>query len=159
MNFDQLSTDLSQQPLLSNQIIPELFEPEPAQLPVSIQKVEPKIMMIQQNNVSNIIKTQTFPEVKAKPTNAAVAQIKYSDNSQKPRVQIIKKIPSNIVQIADSNGKVKLNQAVISENIISNNPIVINKFNGNISGKHSGIVWTLKIFTLSMFFLRVNRSF
>lgn len=133
MNFDQLSTDLLQQPLLSNQTIPELIEPEPA----SIQKIDPKTMMTQQNNVSNKIKTQNVPEFKAKPTNVAVVQIKNSDNSQKPRVQIIKKIPSNIVQFADSNGKVKLNQAVISENIISNNPIVINKFNGNISGKHS----------------------
>lgn len=138
MNFDQLSTDLLQQPLLSNQIIiPELVEPEPAQSPVLIQKkVEPNIVMTQQNNMSNIIETQNVPEFRAKPTNAAVVQIKNSENLQKRRVQIIKKMPSNIVQITDSNGMVKLNQAV-SENIISNNPIVINKFNGNISGKHS----------------------
>lgn len=153
MNFDQLSTDLLQQPLLSNQIIPELVEPEPIQSPVLIQKVEPKIMMTQQNKVSNIIEAQKVPDVKTKPTNAAIVQIKNSDNSQKPRVQIIKKIPSNIVQIADSNGKYKLNQAVISENIISNNPIVINKFNGNISGKHFWIVSTLKHFN---FFVNFN---
>lgn len=136
MNFEQLSTDLLQQPLLSNQIIPELVEPEPAQSQVSMQKIEPKIMLTQQNNVLNIIETQNVQEVKAKPMNTAFVQIKNSDNSQKSRVQFIKKIPSNIVQISDSNEKVKLNQAVISENIISNNPIVINKFNGNISGKH-----------------------
>lgn len=136
MNFEQLGADLLQQPLLSNQTIPELADDEPIYKSfindIKTDKVQPTFALKQQQQqtVSNKITPRNVPD--AKP--AGVVQIKnLTDNLPKPKVQIVKKIPSNVVQITDANG-VKLNQAVISENMISNTPIVINKMNGNISG-------------------------
>lgn len=139
MNFDQLGTDLLQQPLLSTQVIPDVPEQVLTQKTIKQEinddAVQPTIKLTQ----SNRIITQNVPEitkkfVQIKSTNGYASL----DKSPKPKVQIVKKIPSNVVQITgDSNATatVKLNQTVIGGNMISNTPIVINKVNGNISGK------------------------
>lgn len=132
MSFDSLGADLLQQPLLSTQTIPELAEEQPTHThEITVQRT---VVLTQSNNMPNKMVTQAVPEPALKMSNGGVVHVKNQFDTPKPKVQIVKRIPSNFVQIKDANGTVKLNQAVISENMISNTPIVINKVNGNISG-------------------------
>lgn len=126
MSYDQMGTDLSQQPLLSSQIIPELDEdmfinklvkPEAVmQKPVKVmQSIAPKI--IQQKGATIQVKSNGIEHV-------AVGQ----------KVQFLKRIPTNVVHISDPKVAVKQCGAAIGENAVTSTPIVINKVNGNISG-------------------------
>lgn len=129
MNFDQLGQDLLQQPLLSSQIIPELADNElVANKSVKLQTIISKPTTKSQSNVQyTVVQTKTTP-VQIK-TNAI------NQNAATQKVHIVKKIPTNVVQIAQSNKPGIKQNTTINENFSTNNPIVINKVNGNISGK------------------------
>lgn len=131
MNFDHLGQELlQQQPLLSSQIIPELADDD-----LTINKsVKPQAIIGKPvvGSHSNVYKL-----VQANISNATPVQIKSNVINQHmatQKVQIVKKMPTNVVQVAESKSIVKQN-TIINENVITNSPIVINKVNGNISGK------------------------
>lgn len=118
INFDQLGTELlQQQPLLSStpssQIIPDLTDNN-----VSVARQFIKSEPItsppsqQQQNVYKVVQSNASKPVSVKTTTA-------SHVSAPQKVQIVKKIPANAV----------------SNVTTANSPIVINKVNGNISGK------------------------
>lgn len=130
MNYDQLGSDLLQQPLLSSQIIPDttdeeihinkLVKPESV-MKNSIKITQPNTQTGIQPNVSVNIKCNGFER------NVTTA----------PKAQYVKKIPMNIVQVSEPKAMVKpQNSLIINENVVGNTPIVINKVNGNISGKY-----------------------
>lgn len=128
MNFDQLGSDLLQQPLLSSQIIPELADEElqikklvkpEAVLEKSIKSIPTNVPKVIQQNATTI-------QIKNKPAEQTVSTQK---------IQYIKRATTNLVQVSDVKPVFKQNGAIISENVVANNtPIVINKVNGNISG-------------------------
>ncbi|XP_031621428.1 probable basic-leucine zipper transcription factor J [Contarinia nasturtii] len=129
MNFDQIGSDLLQQPLLSSQIIPELADEE-LQLTklVKPEAVLEKSIKISPSNTPKFIKQNATPiQLKTKPTEQTVST---------QNVQNIKRAPTNVVQMSDVKPVFKQqNGAIISENVVANNTsIVINKINGNISG-------------------------
>lgn len=121
MNYDQLGSDLLQQPLLSSQIIPDMADDD-------MTMVKPEVVMERTVKVSaaKIIRQNGIPiQIKS----AGIEQVVPGQ-----RVQYVKRIPTNVIQITDPKTGVKQNNAIISENVVSNSPIVINKVNGNISG-------------------------
>lgn len=122
MTYDQMGSDLSQQPLLSSQIIPELADDE-----LFINKlVKPEAVMQKPVKVMQSIAPKIIQQ------NGATIQIKGASAGQK--VQFVKRIPTNVVQLSDPKMAVKSNNTIISENAVTSTPIVINKVNGNISG-------------------------
>lgn len=107
INFDQLGAELlQQQPLLSSQTIPELTDNTLAVRQTI--KPEPITTTPKQQNVYKVIQSNTTKSIPFK-TSAAPQ-----------KVQFVKKIAANVVQ---------------QPNVTTNSPIVINKVNGNISGK------------------------
>lgn len=131
MTFDHLGSDLLQQPLLSSQIIPDLNDDDmiinKTVKPTELMK---KTIVTSQPNVNKVIQqfaqTKVPMQIKTATVAAAVEQ-----NSTSQKVQIVKRIPTNLMQVSDTKSTVK---SVISDNMLANNPIVINKLNGNISG-------------------------
>lgn len=126
MNFDQMGSDLLQQPLLSSQIIPELTEDD-----LMIKKLEkPEMRAVKPQAVSRL---DTHKVIQ----NPKTIQIKGSavDQPTAPmqKVQFVKR--TNLIQISDPKATIKSN-TVINDNIVASTPIVINKVNGNISGKY-----------------------
>lgn len=115
---------LQQQPLLSSQIIPDLTDDN---LVVrQTIKAEPITSTPSQQNVYKVVQSNASKSVSIKTP---------ASNVSPQKVQIVKKIPTNVVQqYSDSRSNVKSNK-VVSENVATNSPIVINKVNGNISGK------------------------
>lgn len=121
VNFDQLSAEfLQQQPLLSSQIIPDLAEDNLlvkqsiTTAPISAKKTTPS-----QQNVYKVVPSKSIP-------------IKTTANLSPQKVQIVKKMPPNVIQ-PTLGANVRTN-TVASENNTTSTPIVINKMNGNISG-------------------------
>lgn len=128
MNFDQLGQDLSQQPLLSSQIIPEMADNE---------LVVDKSVKSQTVITQPIVTSQSNVQYKIVQPNSTTVQIKANAVNQnitpQKQLHIVKKVPANVVQVVDSKSNMKQN--TITNDIVANNPIVINKVNGNISGK------------------------
>lgn len=123
INFDQLGTELlQQQPLLSSQIIPDLTD---TNLTVrQTIKPEPITTTPKQQNVYKVIQSNTSKSVPFKTT---------ASNVSPQKIQFVKKITANVVQqMTDSKSNVR---SIVSDNVTTNSPIVINKVNGNISGK------------------------
>lgn len=130
MNFDQLSQDLLQQPLLSSQITSDLADDD-LTLKTS---VKPQAIMGKPAIKSH---STVYKTVQTNASNGTPAQIKtnaVNHNTITQKVQIVKRMPTNVVQVTEPKTSVKQN-TVINENVITNNSIVINKVNGNISGK------------------------
>lgn len=131
MNFDQLGSELLQQPLLSAQIIPDLADDE-----MLINKmVKPTAVMEKPVKIAlqNIHKAVSQPN--ATPIQMKTVAVERNVPTQK--VQYVKRIPTNVVQVSDPKPVVKpQNNTIINENVATNTPIVINKVNGNISGMH-----------------------
>lgn len=130
MNFDP---DLLQQPLLSSQIIPELADDDltikkfiktevKATKPASVPK--PDAHKITSNGNSN-------------PKTIQIKSTAMESSATMQKVQFVKRIPNNLVQISDPKAMVKSN-TIINDNVVTSTPIVINKVNGNISGKYHG---------------------
>lgn len=131
MNFDQLSSELlQQQPLLSSQIIPDLID-EKLVVRKTIKSepiAEKRTIPTPQQNVYKVVQSNASKSVAIKTTSL-------NSNVPPQKVQIVKKIPSNVVQqISDSRSNIKSN-TVVNDNVATSSPIVINKVNGNISGK------------------------
>lgn len=116
---------LQQQPLLTSQIIPDLSA-ENMVVRQSI-KPEPITSTPTQQNVYKVIQSNASKSVSMKTV---------ASNVSPKKVQIVKKIPANIVQQIHAEAKSNFkSNTVISDNVTTNSPIVINKVNGNISGK------------------------
>lgn len=136
MSFDPLATELlQQQPLLSAQIIPEVADDE-----LIVNKtVKPTMVMeqpakIKQQNTYKVVQQPNVQQLKVQtPIQIKTVPVERGVTTQK--VQYVKRIPTNVVQVTDPKITVKpQNNAIINENVVTNTPIVINKLNGNISG-------------------------
>lgn len=139
MNFDQLGTEFLKQPLLSTQIIPELGDESPVQhVTNETAHVQPVVPAVVSSTKFVTRLPQPAPVIQTIPIqNVASPQIvgiRTSDITPKPRVQFVKKLPTNIIQISgDAAQPATVNKAIFNENgVIS--PIVINKATGSISG-------------------------
>lgn len=126
MNFDQLGQDLLQPPLLSSKIIPELADKEMiVHKTIKPQAVNTKPIVSPPSKIKLVQPNQTTVQIKSN----AVKQ-----NPSPPKLHIVKKVPANVVQVVDQKSSVRQN-TITNDKIVTNNPIVINKVNGNISGK------------------------
>lgn len=129
MNFDQLGSELlqqqhqQQQPLLSAQIIPDLADDVLVKVVKPAAVMEKPVKITQQQNTNKVIQQNATPiQIK---TTAVPTQ----------KVQYVKRIPTNVIQVSDPKPTVKQqNNAIFNENMVTSTPIVINKVNGNISG-------------------------
>lgn len=129
MSFDQLGSELLQQPLLSAQIIPDVTDDELLiNKMVKPAAVMEKPVVIPQTNTSKVIQQNATPiQIKSNTIERSVPTPQ--------KVQYVKRIPTNVVQVSDPKITVKpQSNAIINENVATNTPIVINKVNGNISG-------------------------
>lgn len=127
MNFDQLGSELlQQQPLLSSQIIPNITDDNLViKKYIKSEPITEKTITPAQQNVYKVVQSNASKSVPIRTTS----------NVSPQKVQIVKKIQTNVVQqIPDSKSNVKSN-TVVSDNVTTHSPIVINKVNGNISGK------------------------
>lgn len=129
MNFDQLGSELlqqqhqQQQPLLSAQIIPDLADDVLLKVVKPAAVIEKPVKITQQQNTNKVIQQNAIPiQIK---TTAVPTQ----------KVQYVKRIPTNVIQVSDPKPAVKQqNNVIFNENMVTSTPIVINKVNGNISG-------------------------
>lgn len=129
MNFDQLGSELlqqqhqQQQPLLSAQIIPDLADDVLLKVVKPVAVIEKPVKITQQQNTNKVIQQNAIPiQIK---TTAVPTQ----------KVQYVKRIPTNVIQVSDPKPAVKQqNNVIFNENMVTSTPIVINKVNGNISG-------------------------
>lgn len=134
MNFDQLGSEFLKQPLLSTQIIPELGDESPVQHAVNVPPVptvSPTKIVTKLPQPAPVV--QTIPRQNV--ASAQIVGIRTSDVAPKPKVQFVKKLPTNIIQISggDAGHPATVSKALFNENgVIS--PIVINKATGSISG-------------------------
>lgn len=144
MNFDQLGSEFLKQPLLSTQIIPELGDESPVQHITNqiahVQSAMPAVLsptkiVTKLPQLAPIIQTISRQNV----ASPQIVGIRTSDIVPKPKVQIVKKLPTNIIQFSgDAAQTSTVNKTIINENgVIS--PIVINKSTGSISGM---LKWT-----------------
>lgn len=130
MTFDHLGSDLLHQPLLSSQIIPDLNDDD-----VIISKtVKPtelmqKTIVKSQPNANKVFQQMVQTKVPVQIKTAAAVAMEQNSTAQK--VQIVKRIPTNLIHASDAKSTVK---QIIGDNVRANTPIVINKLNGNISG-------------------------
>lgn len=130
MTFDHLGSDLLHQPLLSSQIIPDLNDDD-----VIISKtVKPtelmqKTIVKSQPNANKVFQQMVQTKVPVQIKTAAAVAMEHNSTAQK--VQIVKRIPTNLIHASDAKSTVK---QIIGDNVRANTPIVINKLNGNISG-------------------------
>lgn len=137
MNFDQLGTEFLKQPLLSTQIIPELVDEKPIQItPANEVRANPVPIVVTSANRIPCKITQSAPVITTTPrpqvTNTRIIGIKQEDIAPKPKVQFVKKLPTNIIQF-NGDASQFVNKTIRNENgVIS--PIVINKTTGSISG-------------------------
>lgn len=137
MNFDQLGSEFLKQPLLSTQIIPELVDEKPISIaPANEVPTHPVPTIITSTNTIPCKITQPAPIITTIPkpqvTNARIIGIKQEDNAPKPKVQIVKKLPTNIIQF-NGDASQFVSKTIRNENgVIS--PIVINKTTGSIAG-------------------------
>lgn len=119
------------QPLLSAQIIPELADDELLinRMVKPAAVMEKPIKITQPNNHKVIQQNATPIQIKS-------ATVERSVPTQK--IQYVKRIPTNVVQVSDPKivPKQPQHKTIINENVVTNTPIVINKMNGNISGKY-----------------------
>lgn len=126
MNFDPVCSEfLQNQPILSTQIIPELVDENP------IQHVEPVI-----NKTACKLPPPkiTTAAPKQNITNGRFIGIKTEDFTTKTKMQIVRKLPANVIQInGETNHMATVNKPIVSENSVIS-PIVINKTTGSISG-------------------------
>lgn len=138
MNFDQLGSEFLKQPLLSTQIIPELGDESPVQHAANgtahvqpVPTVSPTKIVTKLPQPAPVV--QTIPRQNV--TSAQIVGIRTNDVAPKPKVQFVKKLPTNIIQFSggDAAHPATVNKAIFNENgVIS--PIVINKATGSISG-------------------------
>lgn len=126
MNFDPVCSEfLQNQPILSTQIIPELVDENP------IQHVEPVI-----NKTACKLPPPkiTTAAPKQNITNGRFIGIKTEDFTTKTKMQIVRKLPANVIQInGETNHMATVNKPIVSESSVIS-PIVINKTTGSISG-------------------------
>lgn len=131
MSFDTLGSELLQQPLLSAQIIPEMADNE-----LLINKmVKPAMVM---EKTVKITQPNTHKVIQQNATTIQTKSTTVERNIQTQKVQYVKRIPTNVVQVSDPKPALKQqNNASFNENVVTNTPIVINKVNGNnISGMY-----------------------
>lgn len=121
-----MGSDLLQQPLLSSQIIPEFDEDMLINKLVKPEAVMEKPIKVTQSIAPKIIQPKGAT-IQVKGTG-----IEHVSAGQK--VQFLKRIPTNVVQISEPKVAVKQNNGAINESAVASTPIVINKVNGNISG-------------------------
>lgn len=133
MHFDQPGSDLLQQPLLSAQIIPELVDADDL-LINKLMKPELKVAKPVTTQKPDVRKVMMLNHASS-PKSIQIKSSMMDGNTTMQKVQIVKRIPTNLVQISDPNVSIKTN-TIINENVVANTPIVINKVNGNISGKY-----------------------
>lgn len=126
MNFDPMCSEfLQKQPILSTQIIPELVDENP------IQHVKPATnktaCKLPQPKIITTAPKQNIP-------NGRFVGIKTEDLTPKTKMQIVRKIPGNVIQFSgETNHMATVTKPIGNESgVIS--PIVINKTTGSISG-------------------------
>lgn len=133
MNYE-LGGELLQQPLLSSPIIPDVTDDE-----LLIKKMMKSEMKIEKP----VVKSPAYKIIQQ--NGSSYVQIKNNATDATPKVQFVKKIPTNLVQIAGARSPAaKQNQTVINDNAVGT-PVVINKVNGNISGKYYYKVYSLHL--------------
>lgn len=140
MSFDQLGTEFLTQPLLSTQIIPELVDEQPIQItPANKVSTNPVPIVVTSPNKIPCKITQSIPIIttSAKPqvTNARIIGIKQEDIASKPKVQFVKRLPSNIIHFNGDASHI-VNKTIKTEHGVMS-PIVINKTTGSISGTYA----------------------
>lgn len=135
MNFEQLGSDLLQQPLLSAQIIPNLSD---ADLIVNSKSKKPTVAIQSQQSYKTTepIVLHATASSAAAVTKTTTTTTTVNQNATAQKMQIVKKAPANVMQrVVEPKPTSKPNAVINDNSVITNNPIVINKINGNISGK------------------------
>lgn len=128
MNFDP---DLLQQPLLSSQIIPELADDD-----LTIKKfIKTEVKVAKPASLPKPDAHKVILNVNSNPKTIQIKGTAMESSATMQKVQFVKRIPNHLVQITDPKSMVKSN-TIINDNVLTSTPIVINKVNGNISGKY-----------------------
>lgn len=130
MSFD---ADLLQQPLLSSQIIPELVDEEPAIKLIKTENVQQPVVHVYPITNSNVKAKLSVDGKRIETVRLNNGNVGVLDNGPKRKIQFVKKIAPNLLPVSETSVPIK--REIVNEHIVSNTPIVINKVNGNISGK------------------------
>lgn len=130
MSFD---ADLLQQPLLSSQIIPELVDEEPAIKLIKTENVQQPVVHVYPITNSNVKAKLSVDGKRIETVRLNNGNVGVLDNGTKRKIQFVKKIAPNLLPVSETSVPIK--REIVNEHIVSNTPIVINKVNGNISGK------------------------